>query len=131
MSPGLDSLIFGEVFLLLFILSIWVFSVYSFIKRYQVVLSGSSVRDVPFYKSTVFNRTNDNLDNHSLVPLTSFVETRSTCDCSDTNNFNSNTNLTSYLDSNSSSRNDEELSTSKSDQKSFNCWVQLKQSFVF
>ncbi len=121
MSPGLDSLIFGEVFLLLFILSIWVFSVYSFIKRYQVVLSGSSVRDVPFYKSTVFNRTNDNLDNHSLVPLTSFVETRSTCDCSDTNNFNSNTNLTSYLDSNSSSRNDEELSTSKSGKRNLNC----------
>lgn len=77
----MDSLIFPEVLLLLLILSIWLFSVYQFIKRYQLVLCFNT-RDVPFYKSTLFNKTNDNLDNHSLVPLTSFVENKSTCDCS-------------------------------------------------
>lgn len=76
MSPGMDSLLLGEICLLLFIIFLWFLSVYIFIRRYQIVLCGNS-REVPFYKSAVLNKTNENLDNNSLVPLTSFVNSKS------------------------------------------------------
>lgn len=80
-SPGMESLLLSEIILLLLIFMIWFISFYTFIYRYKLVLCFNT-RDVPFYKSQVLNKTNDNLDNNSLVPLTSFVETKSTCDCS-------------------------------------------------
>lgn len=76
MSPGMDSLLLGEIWLLLFILFIWILSVYIFVRRYKLVLCGES-RDIPFYKSAVLNKTNEKLDNNSLVPLTSFVNSKS------------------------------------------------------
>ena len=77
----MESLLLSEIILLLLIFMIWFISVYTFIYRYKLVLCFNS-RDVPFYKSEVLNKTNENLDNNSLVPLTSFIETKSTCDCS-------------------------------------------------